>query len=222
MKVSPAVSVQDELGTVEMIHHVSEHMEESVEAVYVSTIHKAKGREFDTVFLMIKNIFECDDEERRKLYVALTRAKDALHIHCNTALFDRYPVDGAIRREDPRTHSEPREILLQRTYRDVVLDYFKGRKDIFLKLCSGETLHTVDGYFLAEVGDRTVRVAKLSKAFGEKLETLKIKGYAPIYASVNFIVAWRGEDDEEESAVLLPTLRLKRLQTDKETVTEAD
>ncbi|MBS7525520.1 ATP-dependent helicase [Fusibacter paucivorans] len=53
----------------------------------LSTIHGAKGLEFDTVFIIDINahIFPSDDpglleEERRLFYVALTRAKDAVHL----------------------------------------------------------------------------------------------------------------------------------------------
>ncbi len=57
------------------------------ETIYVSTIHKSKGREFDSVYMMLKNAYANTDEERRKLYVGMTRAKSKLHIHTNKDFF---------------------------------------------------------------------------------------------------------------------------------------
>ncbi|WP_289458585.1 3'-5' exonuclease, partial [Klebsiella pneumoniae] len=48
--------------------------------IVVSTIHKAKGKEFDSVFVMIKNGERFSIEDKRKLYVAFTRAKNNLYI----------------------------------------------------------------------------------------------------------------------------------------------
>lgn len=182
----------------------------SCDTVYVSTIHKAKGREFDTVLLMIKNATVCDDKERRKLYVALTRAKDALYIHCNTSVFDNYRIPELRCVEDEEMYAEPQEIVLQLTHRDVVLNYFKGRKETILKLRSGDALNISDAFFSAEMNGRTVRVAKFSHAFAERMEMLKAKGYVIDHAFINYVVAWKGEDDEEESAIILPMIYLKR------------
>jgi DNA helicase-2/ATP-dependent DNA helicase PcrA len=61
------------------------------EEVRLSTIHQAKGLEFDVVFIImlcdglfpssrsIENL-ESEEEERRLFYVAITRARDELHL----------------------------------------------------------------------------------------------------------------------------------------------
>ena len=68
--------------------------EQDQEVIYVSTIHKSKGREFDNVYMMLKNSAGKTDAERRALYVGMTRAKSNLYIHTNTALFDKYRMEG--------------------------------------------------------------------------------------------------------------------------------
>ena len=45
------------------------------ETVFISTIHKAKGREFDSIYLLLDHVPLQSDADRRKLYVGLTRAK---------------------------------------------------------------------------------------------------------------------------------------------------
>jgi DNA helicase-2/ATP-dependent DNA helicase PcrA len=81
----------------------------STEAVHVMTAHKAKGLEFTEVFipylqdtswgggtkrtyfsiplgtLKVTDTFDMFDDERRLLYVALTRAKERLHLSCADA-----------------------------------------------------------------------------------------------------------------------------------------
>ncbi len=65
--------------------------DETADAVVLMTVHAAKGLEFPTVFIagMEEGIFPSEhvnddpaelDEERRLTYVAITRAKDSLHV----------------------------------------------------------------------------------------------------------------------------------------------
>ncbi len=184
---------------------------DDVESIDVSTIHKAKGKEFDAVYLMLKNKHAHSNEEKRQLYVAITRAKDSLYIHCNTTIFDNHAVDGVITKEDTTEYKEPLEISLELTHKDVVLNFFKDKKDIILNLRSGDKLELSGDFLSCNNGRRTHTVTKFSKRFAEELKTLKIKGYELNSAEIGYIVAWQGEDDKEESAVILPTLHLKRL-----------
>lgn len=174
--------------------------------IYVSTIHKSKGREFDSVYMMLKNVDAQKDEERRALYVGMARAKDNLYIHINTKLFEGYRIDGVLYEEDEKEYGEPKEIMLKTTHRDVVLDFFKSRKEIIFGLRSGKRLEVDDAYLTTELNGRQVRVAKFSKAFYETIRKLKGRGYDLSLAEVGFIVAWKGEDDLEETPVLLTDL----------------
>ena len=184
--------------------------ERDQEVIYVSTIHKSKGREFDNVYMMLKNSAGKTDAERRVLYVGMTRAKHNLYIHSNTALFDKYRIDGVEHLMDGAEYGEPTEIMLQTTHKDVVLDFFKSKKEIIFNLRSGEKLRLDDVYLIAELNGRDVHVAKLSKAFVEKLEKLKDKGYSPKSAEVRFVVIWKGEDDTEETPIILADIFFER------------
>lgn len=180
------------------------------ETVKVSTIHKVKGREFDVVYLMLNGNLAISDEEKRKLYVGITRAKASLYIHCNTNLFSSFNEPGIVHITDQKTYEEPEEISLQLTHRDVFLDYFKGKKEIIFKLKSGDLLFLTDSFLLAELNGKRIRIARLSNACCEKLQNLCNRGYVPVRVYVRFIVAWKGKDDTEETAVVLPDIYLKK------------
>lgn len=121
--------------------------EQDQEVIYVSTIHKSKGREFDNVYMMLKNSAGKTDEERRVLYVGMTRAKHNLYIHTNTSLFDKYRIEGVEYAVDYVEYGEPTEIMLQTTHKDVVLDFFRNKKDIIFNLRSGVKLN-LDGVYI--------------------------------------------------------------------------
>ena len=175
--------------------------------IYVSTIHKSKGREFDTVYMFLSNAFCNDDDTRRRLYVGLTRAKHKLFIHCDTGLFAPFRYLCSEYNVDKELYPEPNELVVQLSHRDVYLDYFKGKKAEILNLRSGDSLFFDHDYLRTENG---TRVLSLSKKKKEELAPLLAKGYKVSSATVRYIVAWKGKDDEEESAVILADLRLCR------------
>ena len=178
--------------------------------VYVSTIHKSQGHEFDAVYIMLKGDTAKTDEEKRKIYVGMTRAKSELYIHSNTELFDNYHMDDVVHISDNTDYSTAQEISVQLSHRDVVLDFFKGKKDIIFKLRSGDKLSVSNSYLTAEVNGRSVAIAKFSKAFCEKLLHLEKLGYKPVDGKIRFIVAWKGENDTEETAVVLADMKLSK------------
>lgn len=184
---------------------------EEKETVSVSTIHKSKGREFDTVYMLLNNVPCNTDEEKRKIYVGLTRAKEELYIHCNNDLFDNIGDGIADVVYDENIYEAPSEIMLQLTYKDVVLDFFKDKKDVIIKLRGGDNLQLEEDHLCAVVNGKLVRVIRYSKAFKEKLDLLKGKGYEPSSATIRFILAWKGKEDENETAVALPDLCLRKI-----------
>lgn len=186
--------------------------EQEQEIIYVSTIHKSKGREFDNVYMMLKNSAGKTDADRRAIYVGMTRAKNNLYIHTNTNLFDTYTLNGVRHLRDSIQYNMDADIILQTTYRDVVLDFFKDKKEIILSLFSGDNLKFAgdDWYLTAEKNGRDVRVAKFSKDFMKKFTELKEKGYSPSSSHIRFIVFWKGKNDEEETPILLVEIRLKK------------
>ena len=180
-------------------------------AVYVSTIHKSKGREFDNVYLMLENHSVRKDADLRKLYVAMTRARNELIIHYfNSPIIDKVSIPYITRSIDSVKYPEPEEVVLQLTHKDVFLDFFKDKKKDILQLHSGYPLIIQNNYLGIIRSNKLLPLVKYAKTCLNKIEGLKSKGYLPDRAEIRFIVAWRGEEDEVETAVLLPTLYFKR------------
>ena len=175
--------------------------------IFVSTIHKAKGREFDCVYLLLNNVSLNNDEQRRKVYVGITRAKNELHVHYNTNLFPNAPIEII---EDNEAYSEPEELTLQLTHRDVFLDFFKNKNSLIKSLRSGDALQYNDGCLSAPINGKLCDVVKLSKACLEKIHALIDRGYAPISAKICFEVFWKGKDEEQETAIILPIISFMR------------
>ena len=158
--------------------------------VFVSTIHKAKGREFDTVHLILDGVKNPDNEMLRAIYVGITRARHRLCIHRAAPFLSESPT-----------------ISLSLSMRDVWLDYFRSRKAQVLALRSGDRLRYADGFLAAADG---TPIASLSNAMRDRIRQLEAKGYAVAGAEVSFILAWRPRTEQQEVAVCLANLLLVR------------
>lgn len=181
---------------------------ENGETIFVSTIHKAKGKEFDNVFLMLENFNPATDEAKRLLYVAMTRAKTNLTIHLNSNIFDNITADNLERIENKETHLQPNELAMHLSLKDVWLDYFITRQHLVYQLKSGDNL-TVKGDEC--LGEKGKSVLKFSKQFVEQIASMKEKNYELKSAKVNFIVYWKKESSDQEVKIILPELYFERI-----------
>jgi ATP-dependent DNA helicase RecQ len=180
---------------------------ENGETIFVSTIHKAKGKEFDNVFLMLENVNTATDEEKRLLYVAMTRAKQNLTIHSNAGYFDEFSVENLDRTEDWELYQPPNEIAMHPSHGDVWLDYFINKQHLITQLSSGDTLILEGDECLNSKGQP---VLKFSKSFITQIEDLKTKNYTLKSARVNFIIYWLKEGATQEIRIILPALFFER------------
>ena len=174
--------------------------------VMVSTMHKAKGREFDHVYILLAEHPTTTDEERRKLYVGMTRAKETLYIHDNSHVFDALSVTGVLKQMDTNRYEKPGSLVLQMSHRDVFLGFFMDKQESLLSIRSGTELK-VHNWRLYANGNP---VAQFSKDFHAKLERLAAKGYRVVKATVRFVLAWKNQGDGKEYAILLPDVYLER------------
>lgn len=178
--------------------------------VIVSTIHKAKGREFDDIYMLITGGYTRDDQLMRRYYVGMTRARKRLFVHTNSSVFDRIQTDKYLVSQQP--YDMPDEVILQMTHKDVNLGFFKSRKKEVLALRGGSALTYADHFLHDATTGRPV--AMLSARMQQKLTEWQEKGYKVRGAKVRFIVAWKPKDapkEEKETAVVLADLELKRV-----------
>ena len=191
-----------------------EHFYRSEQGVItISTIHKSKGKEFDNVYILLDNIDINKDEKKRALYVGMTRAKKLLHIHYYSKLFDSYAPYATASEIDQRTYPRPDELVLQLSHKDVYLSFFKDRDRkslIVKKLQSGMHL-TVEGDTLyTQVNGRLQPVVKFSKKSNDEVKRLISLGYTPYDSEIRFICAWKDQQDQTESAIILADIYFRR------------
>jgi len=175
--------------------------------VVVSTIHKAKGREFDDVYMLLSQPQHVTDDELRRYYVGMTRAKQRLFVHTNFSLFDRLPADRKM--ADQHAYEMPDEIVLQLSHKDVNLGFFKSRKTEILRLRAGGQLHFDNNYLFDPSTKQSL--AQLSQKMQADLALWTERQYAVSDVIIRFIVAWRPKDapkEESEHAILLVDLQL--------------
>ena len=178
-------------------------------AVVVSTIHKSKGREYDSVYMMLCRLGQITGEKRRAIYVGITRAKKALRVHySDQGLFDGIDADGVVKSSFAGMPTSLDNVIVQLSHKDVVLDFFLDKKLVVFCLRSGDVLKVDGNYLSTSVDGRIVRIAKFSQSFVQKLSELASKGYKPQFAKVRYVVAWKKDDKTEETAIILPDLYL--------------
>ncbi|MDR3048823.1 MAG: RecQ family ATP-dependent DNA helicase [Elusimicrobiota bacterium] len=184
-------------------------------AVIVSTIHKAKGREFDNVFLVLKQE-PITDEKKRVVYVAMTRAKTNLYIHCaaNVNCYDKNKMEiipSIVRKIDDYKYPEPDEKILPARFKDIYLNSFYFNQKNANKIKSGTKLkidYENGKYFCRD--DRDNKVIHFSNIFQKKLNEQFERGYIPKIAEVKLIIWWQKQDDMDkkhpEVKILLPDI----------------
>jgi ATP-dependent DNA helicase RecQ len=186
---------------------LEDFVNENGETIFVSTIHKAKGREFDNIFLILENFDVRSDDKKRQLYVAMTRAKQNLAIHLNGSYLDAIDVANMERIENSEIYLPPTQIAMHLTFKDVWLDYFINKQDLISQLVSGDIL-TINGDGCTNSKGQSI--LKFSRQFLNRIEDEKRKGYCLKQAKVNFIIYWKKENTELEVKIILPELYFEK------------
>jgi ATP-dependent DNA helicase RecQ len=180
---------------------------EGGETIFVSTIHKAKGKEFDNVFLMLDNFNASTDQARRLLYVAMTRAKQNLTVHINSGFLDHLSAANAERISENEIYLPPKDLVMHLTHEHVNLGYFEYVQHRMRNIQPGDSL-TLAGEGCKNSNGELV--LKFSKKFLDTIEVRKRNGYELKSVKVNFIVYWLNEETQQESKIILPELYFEK------------
>ena len=122
--------------------------------LWYQPFHKAKGREFDDVYMLISDSYVKDIHLMRRYYVGITRAKNRLFIHTNGDCFNHLSVNQYL--IDQRQYDMPEEIILQLSHKDVNLRFFKERKQEVLALRGGDSLIYSDFFLYSSSTDKPI------------------------------------------------------------------
>lgn len=179
------------------------------ETILVSTIHKAKGKEFDNVYLLLENFGLTTGDAKRQLYVAITRAKTGLIIHHNNPQFDEILNTRFASMLDTAEYQPPDELVIELGYKDVYLDFFFRCHRQIATLYTGTELTINEKGCANSTGEPCLAFSKTGK---NRLNKMKDQGYQTVKATVNFIVYWKKANEPEvaEIKIILPLLYFKR------------
>lgn len=218
---------------------LEDFIEVDQETIQVSTMHKSKGREFDTVILMLNQFSENTIENKRLLYVAMTRAKSHLQIHYKGDALEQmfkkliYAVDSMIRESKADYQYNLKESLSdtfsgqgiyiaeeKNPYRTdgrlvLQLNYY----DVYLSFFNNEdiqkrirNIRSGDWLNVSEKGcfdHQGKQIVLFSKKFKSELSKHLSKGFMIVSAKVHLVVYWAEEDSKKEVRVILPEIKLK-------------
>ena len=189
------------------------------EVIIVSTMHKAKGKEYDHVLMLVEDYDYTTNESRRLLYVASTRAKKTLHIHTNVGFYDKIESKGIFRIAYEGKLTEPMEYEMILSHKDVSLNSFNYPVplSILKTIKTGDKLEKDVKVF----GDNEApglrvnskgNLLLFSKKFvTEQYEPMLRKGYEIKSASAEYIVYWYNRNDDKEYKIVLPRLKFEKM-----------
>jgi len=154
---------------------------------------------------LLNGFTPCSDEERRKLYVALTRAKNNLTIHYNDDYLRRITAENFTYDYNSTAYDDVEQIALLLNHKDVQLGYFEFVQHRIGSLHSGESLTILEDGFGNKYREKVVH---FSQKFRNTLSEWAAKGFKIEKANINFIVYWKDEKKDVEVKILLPELFL--------------
>ncbi|OEI81032.1 ATP-binding protein [Formosa algae] len=177
------------------------------ETIFVSTIHKSKGKEFNNIILLLNKFNPDNDAKKRELYVAMTRAKDNLSIHLNGNYLDNIDCSNVDLKFDGSEYKLSNLLLINLSFKDVWLNYFASKQHIISNFRSGDSLKVND---LGCYDNSGHCVLKFSNSFKAKKIAYQNKGFMIKEAKINYILYWYNEQTDKELLIILPELTFIR------------
>jgi len=177
-----------------------EEFELSRADVIVSTMHKAKGKEFDSVYLCIEENFITDEYDKRLMYVAITRAKNKLSIHTKNKLLDFLISYCDVVTTYDKNDKEPDRLVFLMSLGDIALSNEHSADGINRSNpIAGEGVHikvAFNGFGIYKNNIQIGRLAAESSEYPERLISKIIQKQKEGYrledtADIDHIVLWQ-------------------------------
>jgi len=179
--------------------------------VTVSTMHKAKGKEFDTVIVVL-HPRQIDDELIRLYYVAVTRAKKELIILTDKKhLLSIMPKDITVIKDNNHYEQVNTKTCIM-TLRDVFLGFCGWHNGRMEPLVVGTKVQmskrNKDKRFHLFVGNNIIEC--LSKDFSKKIKEYIEAGYSVDDIEVESVVVWRDKKENRHIKHALCKIVMKK------------
>ena len=187
-------------------------------AIIIATMHKAKGKEFDHVYILLEDYNFNNIESKRVLYVGCSRAKKSLQIHCNSSFFDGFYSDNLDLTRYEGLTKQPKYFELVLGHKDINLSSQKYIKSLnrIKTLKSGDKLQTDKVQFSSNVGIGLAKksggnVLLFSRDFiNKKYNHFINDGYELTDGSVEYLVYWYDSEEDKEYKVVLPKVTFEK------------
>ncbi len=186
-----------------------EEFEKGKSKVIVSTMHKAKGREFENVYICMQEDFIKTEYDKRLLYVAITRAKYNLFIHTKDDKIFSLPNQYFTKISNyTRFDKDPKNIIFEMGLGDIVLSNTYSQQGIKAqKLLSGQKAKIFKRGFGYAIYKRDKQIALLSSPtkidrVSYKIEEKLSKGYHLLEdVDIEYVVLWKKDNEEKKQII---------------------
>ncbi len=180
--------------------------------IVISTFHKAKGKEFDNVYIVYPYEKIDTDADVRKFYVGITRAKSFLSIHTNIKS-NRSRIPNTIVEYNIKEYIEPDYIEVLLNHKDINLGWCKTFHKNIINTWSGKEIYLDDKNTLKDGARNLTYLSK--KGSEDHLERLN-KGYKLVKVEINHLVYWYDVVENNETLIVLPKLVYKKIEESEE------
>ncbi|QOP41472.1 UvrD-helicase domain-containing protein [Sulfurimonas marina] len=190
--------------------------------VLVSTMHKAKGKEFDSVYIGIEQDFIQNDYDKRLLYVAMTRAKNSLHIHTKNHMFDSLHHYCTNNFQYTQFDEEPNRVVFLMGLGDIALsDKYSADGIKRVGPQAGDKCQIVQNRFGFEIYKDHVKIARLAKpSTSDKEDKLSNKIYEKLQngyqlkekVEIDYIVQWYNSKNDKNYRQVLCKIYMQKVE----------
>jgi ATP-dependent DNA helicase RecQ len=184
--------------------------------IFVSTMHKSKGKEFDNVFIFLDNYELKKDEDMRLLYVACTRAKSTLSIHVNNSVLHSCRTGLMQYHINSTNYPAPTSLEYLLNLKEIYLGSQEDKIEVMKRIGTGEFLQPDITPFPSNDApglafDDAQNVTIYSKKFQNgKLHRFEQEGFSITKGQVQYIVTWYDRKKEKEFEVAIPKITLTK------------
>jgi len=189
----------------------SEQFISTYNKVLVSTIHKSKGKEFDTVVLVAHKML-LNDDFIRLFYVGMTRAKKKLIIVTDNGYFKSNSTLSVINILNNKIYIEPTKKTFVMGLSDLYMSFQSQHDSQNIDLIVGTQVYMKElrknkPYYLIQ---NNILIAQLSKKMQDTILTHEAQGYSLESLTIENVIGWFDKQYDSYKQLPLCKLSMKR------------